>query len=116
MPARTTVIATVTKRVNSQIVPLKTSHLLQMAGRAGRRGKDTEGSVVLMRNRFEDVRVGHKILVAPVDGIRSHFRTSYSLAVKLLETRTLDECRQLVERGFGAYLMQKRREKKEKKR
>ena len=87
MPARTTVISTVTKRVNSEIVKLKTSQLLQMAGRAGRRGKDVEGTVVILRNRFEDVQVGHKILTSAVDGIKSHFKTSYSLTVTLLETK-----------------------------
>lgn len=39
MPARTTVISSVTKRVSSEIIKLKTSQLLQMAGRAGRRGR-----------------------------------------------------------------------------
>ena len=89
MPARTTVISTVTKRINSEVIKLKTSQLLQMAGRAGRRGKDTEGTVVIMRNRFEDVRMGHKILTSAVDGIKSHFKTSYGLTVKV---RTFD-CR-----------------------
>jgi len=89
MPARTTVISTVTKRINSEVIKLKTSQLLQMAGRAGRRGKDTEGTVVIMRNRFEDVRMGHKILTSAVDGIKSHFKTSYGLTVKV---RTF-ECR-----------------------
>lgn len=112
MPARTTVITTVTKRISSETVRLKTSQLLQMAGRAGRRGLDTEGTVVIVRNRFEDATMGHKILTSPIDGIKSHFKTSYALTVKLLQTKTMDECKALIERGFGAYLLQKRIEKK----
>ena len=112
MPARTTVISTVTKRVNSEVVKLKTSQMLQMAGRAGRRGKDEEGTVVVMRNRFEDVGVGHRILTSAIDGIKSHFKTSYGLTVTLLETKSIDECRALIERGFGAYLLQQRVQRK----
>lgn len=112
MPARATVVTSVTKRINSEIIKLKTSQLLQMAGRAGRRGKDVEGSVVIMRNRFEDVTMSHKILTSSIDGVKSHFRASYSLTVKLLETKTLDECRALIQRGFGAYILQKRVKKK----
>ena len=52
--------------------------------------------------------MGHKILTSNIDGIKSHFRTSYSLTVKLLEQKTIDECKQLIERGFGAYLLQQR--------
>ena len=112
MPARTTVISTVTKRVNSEIVRLKTSQLLQMAGRAGRRGKDVEGTVVIMRSKFEEVQLGHKILTSPVDGIKSHFKVSYSLTVKLLQSRSVEDCRALIERGFGTYLMQKKLKKR----
>lgn len=113
MPARTTVISSVTKRVNSEIVKLKTSQLLQMAGRAGRRGKDVEGTVVLMRSRFEDVNLGHRILVSPVDGIRSHFKMSYGLTVKLLETRSVEDCKRLIERGFGSYIFTRKASRKE---
>ena len=111
MPARSTVISSVTKRVNSETIKLKTSQLLQMAGRAGRRGKDMQGTVVLMRNRFEDFKMGHKILTTDVDGIRSHFKTSYSLIIRLLQIKSEEECRALVERGFGSYQMQRRVEK-----
>ena len=169
-----------------------------MAGRAGRRGKDTEGTVIIMRNRYVSyimhtystmllplilIRYGmcyilytylclycnihhiyayvrrtwrwvtrssprrlvnwyphlpacyhilhdtihytyllltfilhytislYTILInysMQVDGIKSHFKTSYGLAVKLLETRSIEECRALIERGFGAYVLQKR--------
>ena len=65
-----------------------------------------------MRNRFEDSRMGHKILVSPVDGIKSHFKTSYSLTVKLLETRNVEECQILIEKGFGAYLLQQKEKKR----
>lgn len=112
MPARTTIITTVTKRINSEVIKLKTSQLLQMAGRAGRRGKDTEGTVVILRNRFEDARMGHKILTSPIDGIKSHFKTSYGLIVKLLDTRTLEACKELIQRGFGAYLLSRKIQRK----
>lgn len=108
MPARSTVISAVSKRVDSQTVKLKTSQLLQMAGRAGRRGKDVEGSVVIMHNRVEDPSTSHRLLTSSIDGIKSHFRTSYGITAKLLQKKTLSECKSLIERGFGAYLLQQR--------
>ncbi|EGB03043.1 hypothetical protein AURANDRAFT_12569, partial [Aureococcus anophagefferens] len=43
LPARTTVVTSLVKRGDDGMEPLTTSALLQMAGRAGRRGKDAAG-------------------------------------------------------------------------
>lgn len=46
MPARTTVIGSLSRRQNVGHVLLKHNQLLQMAGRAGRRGFDIAGAAV----------------------------------------------------------------------
>jgi hypothetical protein len=51
MPARTTVIANLSRRRDGEFVPLQHNELLQMAGRAGRRGFDTQGHCVLLQSR-----------------------------------------------------------------
>jgi hypothetical protein len=43
-----------------------------------------------------------------MDPIRSHFRSSYSLALKLIETREMRACQGLVEKSFGSFVVQER--------
>jgi superfamily II RNA helicase len=51
MPARTTVISNLARRSDDGIQLLPHNELLQMAGRAGRRGFDTLGHCVLVQGR-----------------------------------------------------------------
>lgn len=75
--------------------------------RAGRRGKDVSGSVVLMRSRFEDCVEAHRLLLAPMDGIESQFKSSYGMAVGVLRTRDMASAKVLVEKSFGNFLRMK---------
>eukprot|EP00536_Pseudo-nitzschia_multiseries_P015988 jgi/Psemu1/263316/estExt_Genewise1Plus.C_9950006 len=82
---------------------LETSNLLQMAGRAGRRGMDTTGTCVLVATPFEGEDVAATILTDPIKPISSQFRPSYSLAVNLIARGNgkLDVAKQLVSRSFA---------------
>lgn len=123
MPARTTVIASLSKRSESGRIQLSSNELLQMAGRAGRRGIDNEGHVVLIQTPYEGAEESCKILFAGLEPLVSQFTASYGMVLNLLAGarvtrrssasedtkalqtgRTLEEARKLVEQSFGNYV------------
>ncbi|NJR25878.1 MAG: DEAD/DEAH box helicase [Richelia sp. CSU_2_1] len=104
MPARTTVISTLSKRTDKGHRLLNASEFLQMAGRAGRRGMDELGHVVTVQTRFEGAKEASYLATAKADALASQFTPSYGMVLNLLQTHTLDEAQELVERSFGQYL------------
>ena len=104
MPARSTVIAALSKRTERGHRPLMGSEFLQMAGRAGRRGLDSRGYVVTVQSRFEGVREAGQLATSPADPLVSQFTPSYGMVLNLLQRHDLDKARELVERSFGRYL------------
>ena len=104
MPARSTVIAALSKRTERGHRPLMGSEFLQMAGRAGRRGLDSRGYVVTVQSRFEGVREAGQLATSPADPLVSQFTPSYGMVLNLLQRHDLAKARDLVERSFGRYL------------
>ncbi len=104
MPARTTVISTLSKRTDRGHRLLNPSEFLQMAGRAGRRGMDKIGHVVTLQTPFEGAKEAAYLATAKADPLVSQFTPSYGMVLNLLQTHSLAEARELVERSFGQYL------------
>ena len=104
MPARTTVISTLSKRSEEGHRLLFSSEFLQMSGRAGRRGKDSQGYVVTLQTRFEGAKEACNLAISQPNPLVSQFTPSYGMVLNLLQNYSLDKSRELIKRSFGSYL------------
>ncbi|GAB4380582.1 MAG: DEAD/DEAH box helicase [Elainellaceae cyanobacterium] len=104
MPARTTVISSLSKRTDRGHRLLNASEFLQMAGRAGRRGMDERGHVVTVQTQFEGASEAAYLATSGADPLVSQFTPSYGMVLNLLQTHTVEQAQQLIERSFGHYL------------
>jgi superfamily II RNA helicase len=110
MPARTTVISAISKRSDDGHRSLTASEFLQMSGRAGRRGMDDIGHVVVLHHPFESVEDAGRLAVAPPDPLSSRFTPSYGMVLNLLQRHTMDQAKDLIERSFGQYTINRQLE------
>lgn len=104
MPARTTLISSLSKRTDRGHRLLNASEFLQMAGRAGRRGMDERGYVVTLQTPFEGAKDAANLATSGADPLRSQFTPSYGMVLNLLQTHTLERAKELVERSFAQYM------------
>ncbi len=104
MPARTTVISTLSKRTEEGHRLLFSSEFLQMSGRAGRRGKDSQGYVVTLQTRFEGAKEASNLAISQPNPLVSQFTPSYGMVLNLLQNYSLDKSRELIKRSFGSFL------------
>lgn len=104
MPARTTVIAALSKYTNDGLRPLTGSEMLQMSGRAGRRGMDKVGNVVIGAHPKEPVEMVIGLAKARPEALESHFLPSYGMVLNLLQRRPMDAVKELLDRSFGQFL------------
>ena len=114
-PARTVVITQSSVRKTRDFTDLTNSEVQQLAGRAGRRGKDLVGFAVVTPSPYIDLGVITKGLTGQPEPIDSQFAISYSMALNLLKAHPLDQIQSILARSFAQFQLNRRAEAQERK-
>lgn len=114
MPARTVCFDALAKYDGIRTRPLTNREFQQKAGRAGRRGLDTEGHVVVRVDGDEwpdlkDQLEGY--LQGKAEPVRSSFSLSFHSVVNLIDRHSAEHIRQMVERSFLCWTRVKQAER-----
>lgn len=102
-PARTVVILQSDRFNGREFTELSATDLLQMTGRAGRRGMDEIGFVMVVPGPYQDPQLIHELLRSPPDSIESQIRVNFSMALNLLLSHLPEEIRTLFADSFATY-------------
>ena len=101
-PARTVVLTVADSRTSQGWRPLSASELQQMTGRAGRRGRDNVGFVVVAPGLHQDPERIAELLKSPPDPLVSQFRATYTTLLNLLDAfGSFAQVRQIAEKSFA---------------
>ena len=89
MPAKTVVFTQVTKWDGVKRRPLTSSEYIQMAGRAGRRGLDARGIVIMMIDDKLEPDTAKSIVTGHQDKLNSAFYLGYNMILNLLRIEAI---------------------------
>jgi len=103
VPARTVALSTLVRNSPDGPVALSSTEFQQMAGRAGRRGKDRVGVIVVPATNRDDAALGTALAEAEPEPVTSAFAPSYSQVLNLLARRGLAAALIELQRSLAAY-------------
>ncbi|VDM48694.1 unnamed protein product [Toxocara canis] len=90
MPARTVLFTSARKFDGKDYRWITSGEYIQMSGRAGRRGKDDRGLVILMVDQQMGQEVAKKIIKGTADPLNSQFRLTYNMVLNLLRVEGIN--------------------------
>jgi superfamily II RNA helicase len=114
-PARTVVITQSSVRKTRDFTELTIGEIQQLAGRAGRRGKDLVGFAVVTPSPYIDLNVITKGLTGHPEAIESQFVIAYPMVLNLLKAHPLDQIQAILARSFAQFQLNQRAEALERK-
>uniref|UniRef100_A0A914QYL2 Uncharacterized protein n=1 Tax=Panagrolaimus davidi TaxID=227884 RepID=A0A914QYL2_9BILA len=90
MPARTVVFTSCRKFDGTEYRSISSGEYIQMSGRAGRRGKDKNGIVILLCDEIFNSETAKNLINGGADPLNSQFRLTYNMILNLLRADGTD--------------------------
>ena len=114
-PARTVIITQSSIRKSRDFMDLTIGEVQQIAGRAGRRGKDLVGFAIVTPSPYIDLNVLTKGFTGHPEAINSQFLISYPMVLNLLKAHPLDQIQPILAKSFAQFQLNQRAEVLERK-
>jgi ATP-dependent RNA helicase DOB1 len=99
MPARTVLFTSTRKFDGRDFRWISSGEYIQMSGRAGRRGLDDKGIVILMVDEKMSPAIGKQIIKGKPDPLNSAFHLTYNMVLNLLRVEEINP-EYMLERSF----------------
>ena len=109
-PARTVIITQSSIRKARDFTDLTIGEVQQIAGRAGRRGKDLVGFAIVAPSPYIDLNVITKGLTGNPEPINSQFIITYPMVLNLLKAHPLDQIQSILAKSFAQFQLNQRAE------
>lgn len=114
-PARTVVITQSSIRKSRDFMDFTIGEVQQIAGRAGRRGKDQVGFAVITPSPYIDLDVLTKGFTGHPEAIDSQFTISYPMVLNLLKAHPHEQIQAILAKSFAQFQLNQRAELLERK-
>ncbi len=114
-PARTVVVTQSSVRKTRDFTELTIGEIQQLAGRAGRRGKDQVGFAIITPSPYIDLAVLTKGLTGHPETIDSQFTIAYPMVLNLLKAHPLEQIQPILAKSFAQFQLNQRAEQLERK-
>ena len=106
MPARTVIFTSLKKHDGANFRELTPGEYTQMAGRAGRRGRDSVGTVIIATPEVPSALLLQEIILGTGNRLTSQFRLTYPMILNLLRAESI-KVEEMIKRSFGENAAQK---------
>ncbi len=102
-PARSVVLRQSDRFNGVGFVDLTATELMQMTGRAGRRGMDNVGFAVITPGPHQNLPLLADLLTAPPEPIESRIKLDFSMVLNLLRSHTPEEVKPLLDLSLAVF-------------